>query len=305
MPEIDRRDFLKLVGAGAGAAAAAGCSDHVERLIPYVVQPETISPGLPLYYASTCRECPAACGLHVKTLEGRPVKLEGNPENPINRGALCARGQTAIGRTYHPDRFHGPMLRSGSGAHGPISWDAGIELLSLEIAKAPERVHVLGGDPGDTAGKLIDRFTDLDEAPAAVVPDLGLIIHQFQSRPQSLDLRGPVATGIADVFHVFDRTPQAVTEVSNPILHTRLAQLRAELPGDLDKIRSIHNQFTRQVHEVVQPINIDAHRLCNFRSTFVGQRSLGSRRNLRYCRLWLRWFNFLPWLGNRFGRCAH
>jgi len=158
MPEIDRRDFLKLVGAGAGAAAAAGCSDHVEKLIPYVVQPELISPGRPLYYASTCRECPAACGLHVKTLEGRPVKLEGNPENPINQGALCARGQTAIGRTYHPDRFRGPALRNGSGALEPISWEAAIELLSLEIAKAPDKVHVLGGDPGDTAGKLIDRF---------------------------------------------------------------------------------------------------------------------------------------------------
>jgi len=158
MAEIDRRDFLKLIGAGAGAAAAAGCSDRVEKLIPYVVQPEVISPGVPLYYASTCRECPAACGLHVKTLDGRPVKLEGNPQHPINRGALCARGQTAIGRTYHPDRFRGPMLRNGSDQLEPISWETGIELLSLEIAKAPDKAHVLGGDPGDTAGKLIDRF---------------------------------------------------------------------------------------------------------------------------------------------------
>jgi molybdopterin-containing oxidoreductase family iron-sulfur binding subunit len=158
MTEIDRRNFLKLVGVGAGAAAAAGCSDHVEKLIPYVVQPELISPGLPIYYASTCRECPAACGLHVKTLEGRPVKLEGNPESPVNRGALCARGQAAIGRTYHPDRFKGPMLRSQPDQLEPISWDAAIELLSLEIRKAPAGVHVLGGDPGDTAGRLIDRF---------------------------------------------------------------------------------------------------------------------------------------------------
>jgi len=158
MTEIDRRDFLKLVGVGAGAAAAAGCSDHVEKLIPYVIQPEVISPGLPIHYASTCRECPAGCGLHVKTLEGRPVKLEGNPESPINRGALCARGQAAIGRTYHPDRFEAPMLRKGPDQLEPISWDAAIELLSLEIAKAPGAVHVLGGDPGETAGKLIDRF---------------------------------------------------------------------------------------------------------------------------------------------------
>ena len=116
MPELDRRDFLKLVGVGAGAAAAAGCSDPVEKLIPYVVQPEEITPGIAVFYASTCAECPAGCGLHVKTREGRPVKLEGNPDHPVNRGRLCARGQAGIGRTYHPDRFAGPMKRGAAGA---------------------------------------------------------------------------------------------------------------------------------------------------------------------------------------------
>jgi hypothetical protein len=89
MPELDRREFLKVVGASAGAAATVGCSDPVDKLIPYLIQPEEITPGLPLYYASTCLECPVGCGLHVKTREGRPIKLEGNPEHPVNR-ARCA-----------------------------------------------------------------------------------------------------------------------------------------------------------------------------------------------------------------------
>ena len=59
MGELDRRDFLKLVGAGAGAAAATGCAEKVEQLIPYVVQPEEITPGVPVWYASTCGECAA------------------------------------------------------------------------------------------------------------------------------------------------------------------------------------------------------------------------------------------------------
>jgi anaerobic selenocysteine-containing dehydrogenase len=111
MPDLKRRDFLKLVGVSAGGAAAAGCSDHVEKLIPYVVQPEEITPGIAVHYASTCMECSAACGLHVRTREARPVKHEANPDPPINRGALCARGQASIGRTFHPDRFRGPMAR--------------------------------------------------------------------------------------------------------------------------------------------------------------------------------------------------
>ena len=60
MPELDRRDFLRLVGIGAGSAAAAACSDPIEKLVPYVVQPETITPGIAVHYASTCRECHAA-----------------------------------------------------------------------------------------------------------------------------------------------------------------------------------------------------------------------------------------------------
>src|SRR5262247_4449182 len=122
MAELDRRDFLKLATATAGSAAAAGCSDHVEKLIPYVVQPEQITPGLPVIYASTCQECPAACGLHVRTREGRPIKLEGNPEHPLSRGRLCARGQASIGRTYHPDRYRGPRRRTAAGAFEELPW---------------------------------------------------------------------------------------------------------------------------------------------------------------------------------------
>ena len=92
MPSVDRRDFLKLVGAGAGSAVAAGCSDHVEKLVPYVVQPETITPGNAVVYASTCAECPVGCGLHIKTREGRPIKVEGNPAHPGEpRPFVCAR----------------------------------------------------------------------------------------------------------------------------------------------------------------------------------------------------------------------
>ena len=109
MAELDRRDFLKLVGVSAGARRRG-------RLLRSRREADPLrgpargdhARASPSYYASTCRECPAACGLHVKTREGRPIKLEGNPEHPVNRGTLCARGQAGIGRTYHPDRFPRP-----------------------------------------------------------------------------------------------------------------------------------------------------------------------------------------------------
>jgi hypothetical protein len=158
MAELARRDFLKLVGAGAGAAAAAGCSDPVEKLVPYVIQPESITPGISVDYASTCQECTAACGLHVKTREGRPIKLEGNPDHPVNQGALCGRGQASIQRTYHPDRFEGPMAREGDGL-SPTTWEQGIETLVGAIQKSGgSKVRVLGGSRGPTLDGLIDQW---------------------------------------------------------------------------------------------------------------------------------------------------
>jgi molybdopterin-containing oxidoreductase family iron-sulfur binding subunit len=169
MPELDRREFLKIVGASAGAAATAGCSDPVDKLIPYLIQPEEITPGIPVYYASTCLECPAGCGLHVKTREGRPIKLEGNPDHPVNRGALCARGQAGIGRTYHPDRFAGPMRRGADGALAPISWDEAIALLAGELKKAGNRTWLLGGRTGPTESAAIDRWMEAVGAGGRVV----------------------------------------------------------------------------------------------------------------------------------------
>ncbi|MEE2664415.1 MAG: 4Fe-4S dicluster domain-containing protein [Myxococcota bacterium] len=151
MPDLDRRDFLKLVGLGAGTATAAGCSDPIEKLVPYVVQPEEITPGIATVYASTCRECEAACGLHVSTREGRPIKLEGNPEHPINRGRLCARGQVGIGRTYHPDRYEGPRADGQA-----TTWDDAEARLLAAVQANPGGTWVLGASRGPTIDGIID-----------------------------------------------------------------------------------------------------------------------------------------------------
>jgi len=157
MSELDRREFLKIVGLSAGAAAAAGCSDPAEKLIPYVVQPETITPGISVDYASTCLECASGCGLHVKTREGRPIKLEGNPDHPINRGKLCARGQAGLGRTYHPDRIAGPAT-GGAKERQPISWADAQAKLAAKIGTAAGKTWILGGPVGPSLDGLLDQI---------------------------------------------------------------------------------------------------------------------------------------------------
>jgi Fe-S-cluster-containing dehydrogenase component len=117
-----RRTFL-LSTAGAGATLFADIGGKaVDKLIPYVNPPERIRPGTWGFYATTCRECPAGCGIEVWHRDGRVTKAEGNPEHPINRGALCARGQAALQGLYDPDRLRGVMHRAEGGEVGTATW---------------------------------------------------------------------------------------------------------------------------------------------------------------------------------------
>src|SRR5207237_2073255 len=160
---IDRRRFLKVLGVtGAGAAALSACgivSEPTEKLIPYLIQPEDQSPGTATYYATTCRECAAGCGLQVRVREGRAVKLEGNPDSPINRGRLCARGQAALQGLYNPDRIPHPLVRNANGMFEDIDWDGAIQRLTARIRAAQGKgIVCLTGAEQSTFGDLVDEW---------------------------------------------------------------------------------------------------------------------------------------------------
>jgi molybdopterin-containing oxidoreductase family iron-sulfur binding subunit len=160
---IGRRAFLAAAGA---AGVAAGCSPRTaaERLVPWLVPPRDAVPGVPLWYRTTCRECSAGCGVTARTLDGRAVKLEGNPEDPVGRGALCARGQAALQALYHPARFGGPRRRGEDGALAPLAWDRAEEELARAIAAAaargPGRVRLVTRPEPGAAGAVQRAFLE-------------------------------------------------------------------------------------------------------------------------------------------------
>src|SRR3954453_6605120 len=156
-PTIDRRRFLTVLGAsGAGAVALSGCStDRVEKLIPYLVQSEDQVPGVSTWYASSCTECSSGCGVHVRTREGRAVKLEGNPEHPINQGKLCSRGQAALQGLYNPGRLKGPMAREANGTWREITWEDAIGRLAAKLTGAGGQVVAVSGAGRGTFSDLL------------------------------------------------------------------------------------------------------------------------------------------------------
>jgi len=163
---IKRRDFLKIIGvAGGTAAVASSCSPPIEQIIPYVIPPEGIIPGVPNWYASTCRECPAGCGILVKNREGRAIKIEGNSKSPINSGASCARGQAALQGLYNPDRTRSPLSKNDGGKLQPIGWEAAEKTLTEKIEELrgngkAGNIVFLSNHISGTLGKLVGEWMD-------------------------------------------------------------------------------------------------------------------------------------------------
>ena len=184
---IRRRDFFKVLAAGgATTAAVAACADSPEKLIPYLLPPDNIEfvPGMPLEYATTCMECPATCGMIVKTREARAIKAEGNPDHPISQGALCIRGQASLQTHYNPARLTSAMVREGD-TWKPIGWDAAEAALADAIKAVGERkqiVYLTGSAPGSRGG-FLERWLAAVGASPKVVLD-GLTHHSIKAANQ-------------------------------------------------------------------------------------------------------------------------
>lgn len=164
---LKRRDFLKLIGVTGGTAAvASSCSEPVEQIIPYVIPPENVIPGLPTFYSSTCRECSAGCSIVVKTREGRAIKVEGNPNSPVNKGKTCAAGQASLQGLYNPDRVRSPLrYNEETGRLEPVGWNDAIKIFTEKIAALKSegkgnRIAYLSNDISGTYGSLVNEWLE-------------------------------------------------------------------------------------------------------------------------------------------------
>jgi anaerobic selenocysteine-containing dehydrogenase len=192
---MDRRSFIKLTAVSGTTAALASCGNPDHQLVRFVPD-EDIVPGQAVWKPSVCPLCPSACGLTVRVMDAdaevvrdgksgvlqilAAKKLEGSRDHPINRGALCARGQAAIQVTYHPDRITQPLKRTGNrgaGTYEAVTWEAAV----AEVVDSLNRLAA-GGNAGALAflarpGRshrtaLIEEFLARYGAPRPITYDL-------------------------------------------------------------------------------------------------------------------------------------
>ena len=151
---VTRRDFLTIMGASMAMASFACARRPVNKIIPYVIQPQEMTPGVPLFYASTWK----GNGILVKCREGRPIKLEGNDLHPMNKGALSAQGQASLLNLYDPDRLKTPMKGSKGGSKSATSWSE-VDALVAAALKEAKRVRIVSyPHSGESTRRAMKEF---------------------------------------------------------------------------------------------------------------------------------------------------
>lgn len=166
--QLSRRNFLKVLGASSAVGVAGCAKDQTQRVLPYVKgEPDQI-PGVAVWYRSSCRECSAGCGIQVRTREGRAVKIEGNPEHPVNEGGLCGLGQASLQALYDPDRIRQPLVREPTTGFDPvfrpISWDEAYARIAAALKEPKLKKAFICGEESGALDSLLTDWCKAFEA---------------------------------------------------------------------------------------------------------------------------------------------
>jgi len=159
---LSRRKFLALLGASAAFAGVA-CSNYRDKgeIVPYNQQPEEITLGKPNFYASTCTGCVSNCGILIKTREGRPIKVDGNPEHPINQGKICAKGQANILNLYNPERIKNP-LKKNYNRFSEVDWKSVDEFIINLLNTSQKEIAIVSHSINSpTTQKLLNELKNV------------------------------------------------------------------------------------------------------------------------------------------------
>jgi anaerobic selenocysteine-containing dehydrogenase len=159
--KLKRRTFIKALGLAAAGSFLPGCEREVHHLVPYVLPDDEIVPGVADWYASTCRECEAGCGIVVRVMEGRAKKIEGNPGHPLNQGKLCAKGQAALQGLYNPDRIREPLRRTERGSRRPfepLAWEEALAQLTERLRKLKGPAMMISRPLSGSLAELFSTF---------------------------------------------------------------------------------------------------------------------------------------------------
>lgn len=225
-----RREFLWAAGGTAAALVLQGLPEV--SWTPEQVDAAGWEPGLEALQNSTCLLCPSRCGIRGRTVDGRLVRILGNPAHPLSQGGLCPRGIAGVQLLYHPDRLSSPLARSGprpGGALQPLGQQEAVQQLvarlrALRESGRPDRLALVSGYTSGTVEDLGRQFLRAYGSPNFVVDDsndgtdalMGLM-HGIPRRPAyDLERSGLVLSFGAPLFDAWWSPLQAYVAFGRP-----------------------------------------------------------------------------------------
>jgi len=157
-PLMDRRRFLQLMAASIAMAGLAACGKTPEQAVTAVSQPVNLTPGVPAWYATAIPFGGVAQPVLGKTVAGRPIKLEGNPDHPVSGGACDAFTQAAILQLYDPDRSQAPRFKGREASWPDVRAALAHEQQVLDSARGKGLHIVCGASSSPTLKRQLDQL---------------------------------------------------------------------------------------------------------------------------------------------------
>lgn len=183
LPRFDRRKFLGMTaGTAVGVAFGIQAGSFLRAGVRTIDATPRPPRGSESVLISVCRQCAGGCGVRVRSIGGRPVKIEGNPRHPISGGRLCPRGQAALQSLFHPDRLTGPMRRVGPkgslDSFEPATWDEALGFIARRLSllrqqRRPQSLGILLGPAESTGSRLLQRFAEVFGTPNVAAAQRG------------------------------------------------------------------------------------------------------------------------------------
>jgi anaerobic selenocysteine-containing dehydrogenase len=245
---LNRRDFLKLVAGSAITLPLFDCSSQGYH--SSVRQNEWL-PKDESWVKSVCQTCPGGCGILARVVDGKVVKIEGNPMHPINRGTLCPWGQSGLQLLYNPDRLKAPLKRvgeRGSGEWEEIGWDKALDAIVLRLeglkeASQTHRLMLMCKEKRGMIHELFSRFMQVFGSPNYFCDDTNnSLIQAFYNTQRIDDL---LAYEFENSNFILSFGSSFLTSWPSPVQSLRAyAYLRQGRPGKKAKIVQIEPRLS-------------------------------------------------------------
>ena len=241
---MDRRDFIKISSVlTAGSTMLTSCGKGMRQTMPVLVPEDQLVLGEEKWVKSVCSGCGAACGLEVRLVDGRAVKLEGLADHPINAGRLCARGQAELQTLYNPDRIRAP--RRGQ---QEVDWEAALGAAAEKVREAiaePERIVVVTRQLNGLRAQLVAEFLQALGGASHLIAeplDEGAVL---EANRLTCGYPSHAAPDFGNANYVLSFSAPLVEAGPSPVRAQRLlAHMRQGRPGRRGKLVQADSRFS-------------------------------------------------------------